>query len=61
MTTTGKVFLSCAFGSGIGALVGTAIGYFAGNVIIGMLVGGLLGDLNHKVISKWCLRLVPSR
>lgn len=46
MTTTGKVFLSCAFGSGIGALV--ALSLWQPIWWLGMLVGGLVGYLSYE-------------
>ncbi|OGZ36037.1 MAG: hypothetical protein A2V60_01840 [Candidatus Portnoybacteria bacterium RIFCSPHIGHO2_01_FULL_39_19] len=44
---------------GVDAAIGTAIGYFAGNAIIGAIAGGLFGLLNYEVVSRRILRLVP--
>ena len=37
---------------GFDAAIGTAVGYYMGNPIIGMLGGGLIGILNYEVVSK---------
>lgn len=44
---------------GCDAAIGAAIGYFAGNVIIGALAGAAVGVLNFELISKRLLKLVP--
>ena len=41
---------------GIDAMIGTAIGYFAGSVIVGALAGGLFGVFNYAVITELCLK-----
>lgn len=46
---------------GFDAAIGTAIGYFTSNVIIGMLAGGVIGVLNYELLSKRLLHLVPSK
>ncbi len=45
---------------GVCAAIGTAIGYFSVNVIIGMCVGGIFGAINYEVISKRILKLPAS-
>lgn len=42
---------------GVDAAIGTAIGYYADNVIIGMLAGGVFGIVNYQIISIKILRL----
>ena len=42
---------------GTDAAIGALIGYFTGNVIIGMLAGGIIGVVNYELISKRLLRL----
>lgn len=42
---------------GVGAAIGTAIGYFAGSVIIGMFAGGVFGVFNYKLVSIKLLRV----
>jgi hypothetical protein len=42
---------------GIDSLIGSAIGYFTGNVLIGALVGGVLGVLNYELVSKRWLKV----
>jgi hypothetical protein len=37
---------------GVDALLGTAFGYFAHSVIIGMLAGGVLGIVNYELVTK---------
>lgn len=46
---------------GFDAAIGVVIGYFAGNIIIGALVGGIFGILNFEILSKRILHLAPSR
>ncbi len=46
---------------GIDAAIGATIGYFAGSVLIGAVVGGIIGVLNYKVISVRVLHLVPGK
>jgi hypothetical protein len=41
---------------GMDAMVGAAIGYFAGSAIIGALAGGLLGVVNYAVVSERWLK-----
>jgi hypothetical protein len=41
------------------AALGSVIGYFAGNVLIGAIAGGVLGVLNFEILSRRILRLVP--
>lgn len=43
------------------AAIGTAIGYFTGNVILGAIAGGIFGILNYEVISKRLLHLEVRR
>lgn len=45
---------------GVDALIGAAIGYYAGNPIIGVLAGGLFGVANYILVSRWWLGLVPN-
>ncbi len=47
----------CAFD----AAIGTGIGYFSGNALIGALSGGVLGVLNYYVVSIKILKLVPQK
>ena len=42
---------------GIDAAIGAGIGYFAGNAIVGVLIGGIFGVINYKVISQKILKL----
>ena len=49
--------LLCGFDAGFG----TAVGYYIGNPIIGMLAGGLIGILNYELISKKVLHLSPKK
>ena len=49
--------LLCGFDAGFG----TAVGYYIGNPIIGMLAGGLIGILNYELISKKVLHLIPKK
>lgn len=44
---------------GLDAAIGTVIGYFAGNAIIGAVAGGLWGALNFEILSIRVLKLVP--
>lgn len=44
---------------GTDAALGAAIGYFAGNPIIGAAAGGIIGVLNFELVSKRLLKLVP--
>ena len=46
---------------GIDAAIGAGVGYFAGSIIAGMLVGGVLGVVNYEVISKRVLGLVTNK
>ena len=48
-----KIFFTCA----VDAMIGAAVGFFAGSAIIGALVGGLFGVLNYEVVSKRLLHL----
>jgi len=43
------------------AAIGTIIGYFSGNAIIGGIVGGILGILDYELISKRLLRIEARR
>jgi uncharacterized membrane protein (UPF0136 family) len=47
--------LLCAVDSAIGS----AVGYFAGSAIIGLIAGVLFGLVNYEVVSKRVLKLVP--
>jgi len=49
--------LLCFFDAGIGA----AIGYFAGNALIGAIAGGILGVLNYEIVTKRWLKLAPAK
>jgi len=42
---------------GVDAAIGSAIGYFTGNVFIGTLVGGIFGVANYVIVSKRILKL----
>jgi uncharacterized membrane protein len=42
---------------GVDAMIGTAIGFFAGSTIIGALAGGLFGVFNYAIVTK--LWLIP--
>jgi hypothetical protein len=47
---------------GIDAMIGAAMGFFAGSAIIGALAGGILGVFNYTVITELCLKrlgLIP--
>lgn len=44
---------------GTDAALGAAVGYFAGNALIGALAGGLWGALNFEILSIRVLKLVP--
>jgi len=46
---------------GIDAAIGVAIGWAAGNALVGGFSGGLFGVLNYEVISKRILHLAPKR
>lgn len=46
---------------GIDAAIGVAIGWVAGNALVGGLSGGLFGVINYEIISKRVLHLVPRR
>ncbi|MFZ5559206.1 MAG: hypothetical protein ACOZAL_00170 [Patescibacteria group bacterium] len=46
---------------GIDAAIGAAVGYFADNVIIGALAGGVFGLLNYEIISVRVLHLNASK
>jgi hypothetical protein len=46
---------------GIDAAIGVAIGWVAGNALVGGLSGGLFGVINYEVISKRILHLAPKR
>lgn len=37
---------------GMDAMIGAAIGYFAGSAIVGALTGGILGVINYKLVSE---------
>lgn len=41
---------------GIDAMLGAAVGYFAGSAIIGALAGGLFGVLNYAVVTERWLK-----
>lgn len=45
---------------GVDAALGAAIGYFAGNALIGALVGGVFGVLNYEIVSKRILKVGPT-
>jgi hypothetical protein len=50
---------------GVDAMLGSAIGFFAGSAIVGALAGGLFGVFNYLVVTEFCLkriwRLIPVR
>lgn len=46
---------------GIDSAIGAIIGFFAGNVLIGAISGGVFGVLNYEILSKRILHLVPSK
>ena len=41
---------------GVDAMLGAAAGYFLGSVLIGVVIGGLFGVVNHEVVTKRWLR-----
>jgi hypothetical protein len=41
---------------GVDALLGSAVGYFAGSAAIGALAGGILGVINYAVVTEHWLR-----
>ncbi len=45
---------------GTDAALGTIIGYWTGNAVVGMIVGGLFGVLNYEIVSKRILHIVPA-
>lgn len=45
----------------VDAALGTTIGYFTGNAIIGALAGGLLGVVNYEIITVRVLKLVGAK
>lgn len=45
---------------GLDAAIGSAIGYYAGNALIGALTGGVFGVLNFEILSKRILKTVPN-
>jgi hypothetical protein len=44
---------------GIDSVIGGTVGYFCNSILIGMLVGGLWGLINYKLVSIWWLKLKP--
>ncbi len=46
---------------GFDAAIGAGIGYFAGNLIAGILAGGFIGVFNYEILSKRVLKLVPAK
>ena len=42
--------------SGVDALLGSAIGYFAGSAAVGALSGGILGIVNYAMITERWLK-----
>jgi len=46
---------------GTDAALGAAVGYFAGNPVIGGLAGAALGVLNYEIISVRVLKVAPRR
>lgn len=42
---------------GIDSLIGAAVGYFTGNVLVGALTGGVLGVVNYEIVSKKILKV----
>lgn len=44
---------------GVDAAIGATIGYFAGSVFLGTLIGGVVGVLNYEIISRRTLHLIP--
>ncbi|PIR06772.1 MAG: hypothetical protein COV55_02260 [Candidatus Komeilibacteria bacterium CG11_big_fil_rev_8_21_14_0_20_36_20] len=44
---------------GIDATIGSGIGYLTGNVLIGMVAGGVFGVLNYQIVSLKILKVVP--
>lgn len=45
----------------VDAALGTAIGYFAGNPLIGAIAGGLLGVLNYEIITVRVMKLAGAK
>lgn len=41
---------------GVDALLGTAVGYFAGSALVGAIVGGLIGLVNYTLVTEMWLR-----
>jgi len=52
-----EIRLLCA----VDAALGTAIGYFAGNAIVGAIAGGLFGVANYELISVRMLKLANAK
>ncbi len=42
---------------GVDAAIGAGVGYFAGNAIMGVVAGGVIGVINYKIISQKILKL----
>lgn len=53
VTIHSEVRLLC----GVDAAIGATVGYFLGNALLGAAIGGILGVLNYKLISRQLLRL----
>lgn len=45
----------------VDAALGTAIGYFAGSILIGAIAGGVLGVVNYEVVSVRVLKLAECK
>jgi len=43
----------------VDAMLGTVVGYFYGNALIGALAGGIFGVINFEIVSKRLLKLKP--
>ena len=45
----------------VDAAIGTAIGYFAGNLLAGAIAGGLLGVINYEIITVRVMRVAGAK
>jgi len=45
----------------VDAALGTAVGYFTGNPLIGAVAGGLLGVVNYEIITVRVMKLVGAK
>lgn len=58
-STTKLVYSDIRLLCGVNSAIGATIGYFAGNALVGGLIGSVLGVINYQLISVRLLKLIP--